>query len=251
VISPLHDPSGHGLGAVASSNGGIDVVEPTSIGVPDLSSSAGVFAVALHDATAPVAFTGPATAPVPLLPPVALDTGTMLALPPAPVDDVAPDAGPTPARATPSHRRSVFRRRGRIRRVSRVVRRVDSWSVFKISIILYALVYAILLVAGVLLWKLANETGTVANVEGFVKELFGLQTFKLNGKELYRASWRIGALLVIAGTGLNVTGAVMFNLITDLVGGVRVTVLEEEVRVVERTTRRMRRKAEQHVKQAG
>ena len=229
----------------------MDVIDAQPIGIPDLSTSAGVFAVALHDATTPVAFTGPTTAPVPLSPPIGYDTGAMLALPTAPVDDVAPETAPPPARVAPAHRRSVFRRRGRIRRVSRVVRRVDSWSVFKISIILYALVYAILLVAGVLLWKLANETGTVANVEGFVKELFGLQTFKLNGKELYRASWRIGALLVIAGTGMNVTAAVMFNLITDLVGGVRVTVLEEEVRVVERTTRRMRRDAKDAAKQAG
>jgi hypothetical protein len=39
----------------------------------------------------------------------------------------------------------------------------------------------------------------------------------------------LGAILVVAGTGLNVTLAVLFNLISDLMGGVRVTVLEEEV----------------------
>jgi len=37
---------------------------------------------------------------------------------------------------------------------------------------------------------------------------------------------------VILGTGLWVMLATIFNLITDLVGGVRVTVLEEEVRIV-------------------
>jgi len=36
-------------------------------------------------------------------------------------------------------------------------------------------------------------------------------------------------LSAILGTALWVVGAVMFNLITELVGGVRVTVLEEEV----------------------
>ena len=38
-----------------------------------------------------------------------------------------------------------------------------------------------------------------------------------------------GLLAAILGTALWVIGAVMFNLITELVGGVRVTVLEEEV----------------------
>jgi hypothetical protein len=33
----------------------------------------------------------------------------------------------------------------------------------------------------------------------------------------------------LLGTGLWVIGAVVFNLITELVGGVRVSVLEEEV----------------------
>ena len=37
---------------------------------------------------------------------------------------------------------------------------------------------------------------------------------------------------VMLGTGLWVLLATIFNLITDLVGGVRVTVLEEEVRIV-------------------
>jgi hypothetical protein len=36
-------------------------------------------------------------------------------------------------------------------------------------------------------------------------------------------------LAALLGTGLWVIGAVVFNLITELVGGVRVSVLEEEV----------------------
>ena len=38
-----------------------------------------------------------------------------------------------------------------------------------------------------------------------------------------------GLFGIALGTGLWVLGAVVFNLITELVGGVRVTVLEEEV----------------------
>jgi hypothetical protein len=122
-----------------------------------------------------------------------------------------------------------YRRKPRVRKVSRVVRRVDAWSVFKISVIFYVVLYVILLVAGLLLWNLANTTGTVTNVEGFVRDLFGLKTFTFDGQKMFRASWVLGAFLVLAGTGLNVTLAVLFNLISDLVGGVRVTVLEEEV----------------------
>ena len=196
---------------------------------------------------------GPVTAPLPVgPPPVPIPVGpptTPIALPvapvpaPGPATTASPEPAPRPHVQIVSTRRSILRRRPRVRRVSRVVRRVDAWSVLKVSLILYALAYLILLVAGILLWKVAIETGTLANVEGFVRELFGLTTFELHGKDLYRASWTIGAFLVVAGTGLNVTVAVMFNLITDLVGGVRVTVLEEEVRLVERGPNRRARRA--------
>jgi hypothetical protein len=121
------------------------------------------------------------------------------------------------------------RRRPRVRKVTRVVRRIDTWSVLKVSVLFYAVLFVILLVAGVLLWNLAVSTGTVRNVEGFVRDLFNLETFDVSGRELFRPSWTLGVVLVIAGTGLNVTMAVLFNLISDLVGGIRVTVLEEEV----------------------
>jgi hypothetical protein len=39
----------------------------------------------------------------------------------------------------------------------------------------------------------------------------------------------LGLFGIALGTGLWVLGAIVFNLITELVGGVRVTVLEEEV----------------------
>jgi hypothetical protein len=128
----------------------------------------------------------------------------------------------------------LLRRRPRVRKVTRIVRRIDAWSVFKISLVFYVILFIILLVAGVLLWNLANTTGTVANVEGFIRDLFGLKTFTFDGAKMFRAAWVLGAILVVAGTGLNVTLAVLFNLISDLVGGVRIAVLEEEVILRER-----------------
>jgi hypothetical protein len=46
---------------------------------------------------------------------------------------------------------------------------------------------------------------------------------------LFASSAVGGLFLVVLGSGLWVLGAVIFNLVTELVGGLRVTVLEEEV----------------------
>jgi hypothetical protein len=129
-------------------------------------------------------------------------------------------------------------RKPRVRRVTRVVRHVDPWSVFKIALVANLVFYLIVMTAGVLLWNVAYATGTVDNVERFF-ESFGWSSFEFNGGQIYHSAWIGGLFLVIGFTGLAVLFATLFNLITDLVGGMRFTVLEEEV--VEARTSPMRR----------
>jgi hypothetical protein len=132
----------------------------------------------------------------------------------------------------------VVGRRPRVRKVTRVVRHVDPWSVFKIAIIFNLVLYVVALTSGVLLWNVAYATGTIDNLERFF-ESFGWSEFEFNGGEIYHSAWVAGLFGVVGLTGAAVLGATLFNLITDLVGGVRLTVLEEEV--VERTASPMRR----------
>jgi Transmembrane domain of unknown function (DUF3566) len=84
------------------------------------------------------------------------------------------------------------------------------------------------LTAGVLLWHVAVATGTVDNIEKFF-EGFGWTTFQFKGGEIYHNAWVGGMFVAIGLTGFAVLLATLFNLITDLVGGIRVSVLEEEV----------------------
>ncbi len=157
------------------------------------------------------------------------DIAELLVRPASPTD--AAHAEPTPVAAKPKRTISLRRPRPRVRRVRRVVRSIDTWTVFKVSILFYVVAYAVLLVAGVLLWNLAYTTGTIENIQEFFKD-FGWNNYQFYGDRIFHASWIVGMFLVVAGTGLNVTLAVLFNLISDLVGGIGVTVLEEEVRVV-------------------
>ncbi|MGE5210127.1 MAG: DUF3566 domain-containing protein [Acidobacteriota bacterium] len=139
----------------------------------------------------------------------------------------SPDYDPAPYPIPMSVPR-MLGRKPRVRRVTRVVRHVDPWSVFKIAIVANIVLYLIVLTAGVLLWNVAYATGTVDNVERFF-ESFGWSSFEFNGGEIYHNAWIGGLFVVIGLTGLAVLLATLFNLITDLVGGMRFTVLEEEV----------------------
>jgi len=149
----------------------------------------------------------------------------------------APDYDPAPF-PIPVNVPRILGRKPRVRRVTRVVRHVDPWTVFKIALVANIVMYLIVLTAGVLLWNVAYATGTVDNVERFF-ESFGWSSFDFNGGQIYHSAWIGGLFLVIGFTGLAVLFATLFNLITDLVGGMRFTVLEEEV--VEARTSPMRR----------
>ena len=204
-------------------------------------------------ALAPVAASGllddivdqPTQGPMPLppimlaepdvMPPVPVDPAT--ALVPSPVieygDTDGTDGMPSLARPIKPMRplrkpTVVTRRRPRVRRVTRVVRHVDTWSVFKVAVVFNLFLYAVCLTAGVLLWQVAQNTGTVDNVERFF-ENFGWETFQLKGGEIFHNAWIAGLFVCVGLTGLAVLLATLFNLITDLVGGIRVSVLEEEV----------------------
>jgi hypothetical protein len=139
--------------------------------------------------------------------------------------------------ATPEQLRAPGRR-PRVRRVTRVVRHVDPWSVFKIGLIFSLVAYVSLLTSGVLLWRVADATGTIDNVERWFLQ-FGWETFEFKGGEIFHNAWIIGLFGVVAMTGGLVLLATLFNLVSDIVGGIRVTVLEEEV--VERTLSSTRR----------
>ena len=119
--------------------------------------------------------------------------------------------------------------RPRVRRVSRVIRDIDPWSVFKVGLVFHLVLYFVVLISLVLLWNVAESTGTIENVENFM-ESFGWESFSFDGGALFKNLWVLGLFMVVLFTGLWVLIATIFNLITDLVGGIRVTVLEEEVR---------------------
>ncbi len=59
------------------------------------------------------------------------------------------------------------------------------------------------------------------------------------GGEIFHNAWVAGLFVAVGLTGLAVLLATLFNLITDLVGGVRVSVLEEEVLARRDRTARM------------
>ena len=115
-----------------------------------------------------------------------------------------------------------------------MVRRVEPWTVLKFSVLLFAILYLVFLVAGLVLWAAATATGLRENIEKFIGDLIASDDFKILGPTMLRASVLGGLVLVVFGTGASVLFTVLYNLISDVIGGI--TVVFEE-----RPTRRNRR----------
>jgi len=136
----------------------------------------------------------------------------------------AVDAAAAAAAARPNKRR----RRLRARKSRRVIRHIDPWSVLTFSVLFHMCVFAAMLLSSVLVWNAATASGMVENIESFIQELGDYETFEINADVMFRASVVIAGMLTLASSVLLVLLTVVFNLISDLVGGIRVTVIEEE-----------------------
>jgi hypothetical protein len=159
------------------------------------------------------------------------------------------------ARVRPRRNRKRKARRGL--RVRQRLWSIDPWSVFKLSVLFYICVCLIVLVAGTLLWNVGRSVGTIDDVEGFVTRMgaYGTCTlkaevpagtefeqdddcaegevlvggYKFDDGTLFRVAAIGGGILVLAGSIGNVLMVVLLNLLNELTGGLRYTVVKEPI----------------------
>jgi hypothetical protein len=138
----------------------------------------------------------------------------------------SPD-GRTPGRRN-RRRRVTTPRQVYERRYVQTIRAVDLWSVLKVAICFYVAALIVLLVSGMMLWWIASAAGVIGNVEKFIGELVDNKDFRLLSWQVLRAATLIGLVVVCILTVLSVLAAAFYNLFSELLGGVEVTVVEQE-----------------------
>ena len=169
-----------------------------------------------------------ATIAAPVVSPTPFDGDRSSAPTEPPVAAATPAATPAAAvtAAEPSSRRRPTRIKAR--QVQRVVTHIDPWSMLKVSLLFALSLWLIVVVAGVLLWRVAVSTGTIGNVESFLAQTLGEDTFTINGSQIFQGSVVAGLVFFVTGAVFAVVTSVLFNLIAGVVGGVRFTQIELE-----------------------
>ncbi len=125
-------------------------------------------------------------------------------------------------------KRERRRKQVRARKARRVLRHIDPWSILTFSVLFHLAFFAAMLLASVLVWNAAIASGTLENIENLIKDLGDYETYEINGDAVFRAAVIIAGMLTLASSVMVVLLTVVFNLISDLIGGIRITVIEEE-----------------------
>jgi hypothetical protein len=104
------------------------------------------------------------------------------------------------------------------------LRAVQVRSVVRVSIVMYASMLLVFVVAWAILWTVAALLGVTGNVEDFVAKLFALDSFHFSVIAQAIAIIIGGSVLIALGTGANALAATFYNLIVELQGGIEIDV---------------------------
>ena len=99
------------------------------------------------------------------------------------------------------------------------IHRIDPWSVLKYSLVLNFSLVIVTMIAMTLLWAVVQRLGLLDILtQGLAKvEL----VFELRPGNIARSVFLLGTLLTIVASAVNVFIAFLYNLISDLMGGIR------------------------------
>lgn len=118
----------------------------------------------------------------------------------------------------------------RVNRVRRIIRKVDPWTVLKVTLVLNFIVSLTLVLGLSILWVLLVNAGVPQGLEDIARRLALLdQDASLVGniETLFTSVVSLAAVYMLTQTALATVGAFFYNLVSDLVGGIEVVVLEE------------------------
>jgi hypothetical protein len=114
-----------------------------------------------------------------------------------------------------------------VQRVRRVIRKIDPWTVLKVSIIFNAIMALVFVLGTIVFWAVFVNAGIPQRINELAL-LIGLENgINLEGTVYFRIVILLAVIGTIVFTGFVTLGAVVYNLISDIVGGIEVVVLEE------------------------
>lgn len=118
------------------------------------------------------------------------------------------------------------------RKVRVLISRLDPWSALKIGFLLSIALGIMFMIAIHILWSALNSMGTIDLVNDWVQRLFTTEQEVnilqfLNYGKVMSAALLVAVTNVVLISGLSVIGAMLYNVVSRVVGGVYVTLTDD------------------------
>lgn len=118
----------------------------------------------------------------------------------------------------------------KVNRVRRIIRKIDPWTVLKVTFVLNFIVALTMVLGFSILWVLLVNAGVPQGLEDIARRLALLDadaSLVGNVEPLFTSVVFLATVYLLTQTALATIGAFFYNLVSDLVGGIEVVVLEE------------------------
>lgn len=126
---------------------------------------------------------------------------------------------------------SARRSRGPVR-ASMQIRRIDPWSTLKVSLLLSVALFFVWMITVAFLYLVLGGMGVWAKLNSNVGDLLnnasGSSAELVSSGTIFGGTFLIGLVNVVLMTALATIGAFVYNLITDLIGGIEVTLADRD-----------------------
>jgi hypothetical protein len=118
-----------------------------------------------------------------------------------------------------------------IRRVKRTIRHINPISVLKLSLFYYGCFLVLLLILTAILYSVLKSLGFFDTLENVGRGLVipSLRNSNIDLMWMERWAFIIGLTLAVVGSLINALLAFLYNIGSDLVGGVEITFVERDV----------------------
>lgn len=122
-----------------------------------------------------------------------------------------------------------------VRRVRRIIRKIDPWTTLKVSALVWAVLALAFVLGAVIFWSVLDRAGIPDRLVDFMVEITlieeGTDPFA-NTEQFLRFLIFSSVVGWVVMTGTTVAIAVIYNLVSDVVGGLEIVVLEETLNPV-------------------
>lgn len=126
---------------------------------------------------------------------------------------------------------SARRSRGPVR-ASMQIRRIDPWSTLKVSLLLSVALFFVWMITVAFLYLVLGGMGVWAKLNSNVGDLLnnasGSSAELVSSATIFGGAFLIGLVNIVLMTALATIGAFVYNLITDLIGGIEVTLADRD-----------------------